>query len=657
MLLLLLVLPVLVGALESTSLLLDLAQLAARNENGTLESTQCVEQLRDLHSAWQANQSWALKALDASGSGFNNFMLANSQWLGNRLTCRALNEPLLRYLTRNHQQLLRQPAPFEHAYSVAYLRANSSWQLTTSMKPRQLLHVGLCVPQSCDPQQLEQLLGQSLAAARAEGSWEQRMGLQLELVYAKRPELSAGFLARPAVRSLLLLLAVSLLLACLASSGCLPASRILGCFDVAANWRRLWQLGGQEIAVISGLRVCSAFALIALHTVWYQFFAVNHSADMSDKLVKACSQIPLALMMEVFFVISGFLTVSNFLGNVPLQRSIASDTLPGVARRFVRQVAQRYFRLAPLQCIVILLTVVSFKYNREASVFHFVESVDEQCEQHWWRNLLLVQNLYPVSEMCCNWTWSLGCDMQFYIGAMLLLYTHTRHPQLIRRLVRVLLCGNIVYTVLLFVFLNVPNTVEDGYSIGDWVYTNPLVRISSYLIGGIYGYAHAYSLEAPFETLFATKTAKCELAGFTLWLFAQMRNMELVSPVVVGSIVVVLRSLLSAATAHLIFCSFRIEGSYRVTRWVVRFLESSWFQRLSRITYAIYLLNPTTILHVYYSLSEAMPSDFSILLCLIVAFVVIVSSLAIPLTLFFELPFNSLTNLFLASKYHKNKSN
>ncbi|XP_030243285.1 O-acyltransferase like protein [Drosophila navojoa] len=655
--LLLLVLPVVVGALESSSLLLELAQLAARNETGALESTQCVEQLRQLHSAWQANQSWALKALDASGSGFSNFMLGSSQWLGNRLTCRALNEPLLRDFTRNHQRLLRQPAPFEHAYSVAYLRANSSWQLTTRMKPRQLLHVGLCVPHSCDPQQLQQLLGQSLATERPAGSWEQRMGLQLELVYAKRPELSAGFFARPAVRSLLLLLAGSLLLACLASSGCLPASRILGCFDVLANWRRLWQLGRQEIAVISGLRVCSAFALIGLHTVWYQFFAVNHSADLADKLVKMSSQTPLPLMMEVFFAISGFLTVSNFLGNVPLQRSIASDTLPGVVRRFVRQVAQRYFRLAPLQCIVILLTVVSFKYNREASVFHFVEPVDELCEQHWWRNLLLVQNLYPVSEMCCNWTWSLGCDMQFYIGAMLLLYTHTRHPQLIRRLVRVLFSGNIVYTVLLFVCLNVPNTLEDGYSIGDWVYTNPLVRVSSYLIGGIYGYAHAYSLEAPFETVFPTKAAKCALAGFTLWLFGKLRNLELASPAVVGSIVIVMRSLLSTAAAHLIFCSFRIEGSYRVTRWVVRFLESSWFHRLSRITYAIYLLNPTIILHVYYSFSEAIPSDFSILLCLIVALLVIVSLLAIPLTLFFELPFNSLTNLFLASHYHKNKIN
>lgn len=61
MLLLLLVLPVVVGALEYTSLLLELAQLAAQNGNETLESTQCVEQLRELHSAWQANQTWALK--------------------------------------------------------------------------------------------------------------------------------------------------------------------------------------------------------------------------------------------------------------------------------------------------------------------------------------------------------------------------------------------------------------------------------------------------------------------------------------------------------------------------------------------------------------------------------------------------------------------
>lgn len=55
----LLFLPVLVGALESSSLLLELAQLAANN--GSLESTQCVQQLRELHAAWQANQSWALK--------------------------------------------------------------------------------------------------------------------------------------------------------------------------------------------------------------------------------------------------------------------------------------------------------------------------------------------------------------------------------------------------------------------------------------------------------------------------------------------------------------------------------------------------------------------------------------------------------------------
>lgn len=73
-----------------------------------------------------------------------------------------------------------------------------------------------------------------------------------------------------------------------------------------------------------------------------------------------------------------------------------------------------------------LLSVLSFGYHREMSVFHLIEPLDELCERHWWRNLLFVQNLYPNKEMCCNWTWSLGCDMQFHIMAMLLLYMHTR---------------------------------------------------------------------------------------------------------------------------------------------------------------------------------------------------------------------------------------
>ncbi|XP_030569344.1 nose resistant to fluoxetine protein 6 [Drosophila novamexicana] len=637
----------LVDGLESGSLLLDLTQLAAGN--ATLETTTCVEQLRALHNAWQQGHSWALKAFDASGSGYHNFMLGNSFWLGNRWTCRALNEQLLLEFTQRQEQLLRQGAPFAHDYRAVYLRANSPWQLALAVKEPPLLHIGLCVPRSCDPPQLEQLLRQSLRHL-------ERLELRTELVYTKLPEASGNYFARPAFRWLLLLLAASLLLLLLGRSRWAGTSRFVACFDVANNWRRLWQLPAAghttEIAVINGLRVCSAGVLLGVHVVWYQFFSVNHSAQLAAKLTELAY---LTAALEVFFVVSGFLTVSNFLRNDALQRSIASDTLGGNVRRFGRQLAQRYLRLAPLQLLVMLLSVLSFGYHREMSVFHLIEPLDELCERHWWRNLLFVQNLYPNKEMCCNWTWSLGCDMQFHIMAMLLLYMHTRYPQLVRRLVLMLLLANVLYTVLLQIVLDVPTTFEALYGIGDWLYTNPLVRMLAYLIGGIYGYAHARGLVEPFVALFPNKLAKCALAGVVVWLASRLQVLQLASPALVGCGYVLLRGGISTATAHLIWCSFRIDGSTRVTRWLVHFLELDWFQRLNRLSYALYLLNPLIILNLYYSLSDAMPADVGLLIYLCVAHLVIVLVFSVPLTLFFELPFHRLSNLLLTSKIANGK--
>ncbi|XP_064548676.1 nose resistant to fluoxetine protein 6 [Drosophila montana] len=647
----------LVGGLESGSLLLDLTQLAAGN--ATRETTTCVEQLRELHNAWQHGHSWALKAFDASGSGYHNFMLGNSFWLGNRWTCRSLNEQLLQVFTQRQEQLLRQRAPFVHDYRVVYLRANSPWQLTLSLKEPPLLHIGLCVPHSCDPLQLDKLLRETLTAAGQRMERLERLQLRPELVYTKQP--APG---RLAFRWLLLLafsLLLLLLLPLLGRSRWAGSSRLLACFDVANNWRRLWQLPGAgrtpEIAVIHGLRVCSAFVLLGFHVVWYQFFSVNHSANLAAKLAKLCTQhayLPAAL--EVFFVVSGFLTVSNFLGNDALQRCIASDTLGGNVRRFGRQLAQRYLRLAPLQLLVVLLSVLSFGHHRVASVFHLIEPLDELCSRHWWRNLLFVQNLYPIKEMCCNWTWSLGCDMQFHIIAMLLLYVHTRHPQLVRRLVLMLLLANVLYTVLLQIVLDVPSTIEAMYGVGDWLYTSPLVRMLSYLIGGIYGYAHARGLPEPFAALFPNKLAKCALAAVAVWLAFQLQVLQLASPAAMGCALVLLRGGISTATAHLIRCSFQIDRSWKVTRWLVQFLELDWFQPLNRLTYALYLLNPLIILNLYYSLSDAIPADVGLLIFLCVAHLVIVLVLSVPLTLFFELPFNRLSNLLLASSFPKSKS-
>ncbi|XP_032594003.1 nose resistant to fluoxetine protein 6 [Drosophila grimshawi] len=523
--------------LESDSLLWRLTNLVQLQQNGTRQTTPCVKQLQILHYAWHEQQGWALKVFDASGSGYDNFMLGNSLWLGNPQTCRAVNEQLLRAVTQRQQQLLQQYAPFAFDYRLAYLRANSPWQLALSVKETPLLHIGLCVPRACDPNQLERLLHETLSTAGA-GGHADRLQMRVELVYTKQPKLSAKFFASNAFRMLAALVAVILLLMLLAHNGWDAASPVIGCFNVASNWQRLWQLSAdpQQIGVINGLRVCSAFGLLCLHVVWYLFYSVNHSSDLTSKMVKI-NLVPyfLPALLEVFFVVSGFLTVTNFLRNESLQCCIAEDTLSGNVRRCGRQLAHRYLRLAPLQFVMILMSVVSFAYHREASVFHLTNAADELCTRHWWRNLLFVQNLYPVKEMCCNWTWYLGCEMQLHIGAMVLLYLHTRYAHSVRRLVIMLLLGNIAYSALLPIILDVPLIFDLMYEKADWLYTKPTVRMSSYIIGSIYGYAHASGTGSPFEAVFPNKLAKSGLAVVALWLgITLLRSAGGASPLVLG---------------------------------------------------------------------------------------------------------------------------
>ena len=28
-----------------------------------------------------------------------------------------------------------------------------------------------------------------------------------------------------------------------------------------------------------------------------------------------------------------------------------------------------------------------------------------QCSRYWWRNLLNIQNFWPLTEMCAGWSW------------------------------------------------------------------------------------------------------------------------------------------------------------------------------------------------------------------------------------------------------------
>lgn len=241
-------------------------------------------------------------ALDASGEGFADFMIGKSQWLGSQFACQSVNKLIHQEMTRNQPRPILELSPFTLDYMVAYIQANSPYRVLPPIRKDPLLHIGLCLPSTCGIAEVESLIRRALV----KGSSFQRWEMQPQLAYAKRPELRPDFFESRSVRLFATVVSVTLLLGVLATSGLHKYSRSLACFDLAANWQRVWQPVNprQENRAINGLRVITAFALIGVHVIWYKYFSVDPSLELLDKMVSMTLRHNYwPNMVEIFFVI------------------------------------------------------------------------------------------------------------------------------------------------------------------------------------------------------------------------------------------------------------------------------------------------------------------------------------------------------------------
>ncbi|KAH8420447.1 hypothetical protein KR009_010512 [Drosophila setifemur] len=644
---------------EAKSLLQDLAEVVAQNQSVAL--TKCGEQMLALKDALHEQRAWALKAQDASGEGFSDFMMGHSMWLGSRTTCGGVNEPLISDMTENPRHLLRELAPFPFDYLVAYVHPNSTWHLSVCTQNESLLHIGLCLPRSCETGQVEELL----RGALSQGSSFRRFGMDPQLVYAKRPEFRMEFFESSTVRLFLALLGGHLLLSVLATAGLARYSRILACFDLSSNWQRAWQPVNfrQENAAINGLRVVSAFALLGVHIIWYKQFAGDPSVLLLEKVVAMSMRHTYwPIMVEIFFVISGYLTVSQFMRDEQLQQEISRDDILGNGRRFLGQVLRRFLRLVPLQFVTMLLGVVGVEYHRQVSLLHVTLPHDEICRRHWLRNLLFIQNLFPVVELCGSWTWSLACDMQLHILATLLLFLHTRHPRLVRWLAGVLLVVSVLQAVLLMEIFGVQSNFGAFYQAGEWFYVSPVLRLLAYIVGGAYGYTQVRALTPPLDLILPTWWSKLGACLGTGWLLSQVWADQLPAASLLSGAMVAVRLLVATLASHLILCgSTQMAGGDAgkdcapPIRFLLAVLQSEQLQRISRFTYAIYLLNPLVIMWFYHSFTGGVNADTTMLIVLTVGHSGICYFLAIVVTLLFEMPISRLCSLLTSSRSPKRK--
>lgn len=132
------------------------------------------------------------------------------------------------------------------------------------------------------------------------------------------------------------------------------------------------------------------------------------------------------ILVDIFFVISGFLLAFNYLKNVRQNALIQQNSIWNNTKLFLKLIAKRYVRLTPVYLIVNFLTEIGTSYLTDVSIFHLQERTDLNCQKYWWRNIFYLQNLFPHTELCVNWTWSTACEMQYFVIFTLIYFIYIK---------------------------------------------------------------------------------------------------------------------------------------------------------------------------------------------------------------------------------------
>ncbi|XP_002007074.2 nose resistant to fluoxetine protein 6 [Drosophila mojavensis] len=662
--------------LTRTSVIFGLTKVV----NASQVNAQCKAHLRQVQRGILSKQPWAMKVLDASGTKPSGFVYGQNYWLGSREACKGVQRPVGITLSKNfdrvmHQGLITQLAPFDMDYRVLYLRHNSPWQVEIKLMSEQIIHIGLCLPSSCSSSEVQHLAAEYVG--RGMFAESDIYDIRPEVLYMKDLQLSESFYQRTSFRLLVscvlitgaLMLCAQQLLAVkkLPSSGedlgLAPAEselwralhsllrlqrlrQLVSCYDVPANWSRIFAIREstpQEIPIMNGLRSVCAIWIMIFHVVWFMYFTVHNKIVLISYAEQAFFQYVSSapLLVDVFFTISGFLQTYNFLRNSAQLEAVRQNGWQQNLKLFGKLLFHRYLRLGPLYLVVMALVDLVYAYIGDTSVYHINERFDEMCSSHWWRNLLFIQNLFDHRDMCANWSWSLACEMQFFILANVLLFLYAKHPRLTKTLVATALLSTIAWTYGIGVRIKFQLSFDAAFATGTEIYTSPFVRVLPYILGAITAWS---LLELRPQLMMGELRERCSwhlaLLVFFACIYSTIRRD--LGPLLAISLFVLGRLSFSLSVCWMIVGSAQGRGV-----WWSRLLEAKGFQHLSRLSYAIYLLNPLVIAF-FYSLTNASTHADPFMLCVVTCgFAVIVYLTSILFSLAFELPYSNLSSILL----------
>ncbi|VVC86998.1 unnamed protein product [Leptidea sinapis] len=417
-------------------------------------------------------------------------------------------------------------------------------------------------------------------------------------------------------------------------------SELLLSFSMKANILQILDqsVGADTVPVVHGLRTLSMVWVIFGHTCIVVFKYADNTAlrAILEKSFWFQLIISAVYSVDTFFCLGGMLVTflyfrTNAKGKLDRLTKGRRKVTAGLLQ-FLGLIGYRFARLTTPYLFMLGVVEVTMKWFAHNSIFEPPAMDHETCPKYWWRNLLYINTLFPVDQMCMLWSWYLSDDTQFYAVSAILLILATSHFKLSVILTGVFFVSSLFTTgYVSWSSEHIPNS-EDPFTQFDKIYDKPWTRLGPYLVGMVTGWIlFKTNLKIRMNRVWTCVGWIC-CTGMLLFLIFGLYRSELsVASAAVYS--AVSHSLWAAAIGWIIIACSTGHGG-----WLHALLSAPVLYPFSRVTYCAYLVHPVVLRVVAMHLTHPIHLGEMLVFVLFLGLTVISYFLAFLISVAFEAP-------------------
>ncbi|XP_063906158.1 O-acyltransferase like protein-like [Zophobas morio] len=336
--------------------------------------------------------------------------------------------------------------------------------------------LGLCVPKSCSPEDLEIIADQIISKLKLPA----RLSFRNDLCSHKNQPVTITNLDLY-IYSFFVVVAV-ILCGSTVYDFYLQKTGIVTIFSVYTNIKKLLnQHEGKRLTCVSGIRVIACLWVILAHVTFSNtLLSKNPIYVVTEWKMNPSS----AFIWTGHYALDTFFTLSGLLSSYTYLKFSDKNKISLFSFYF-----NRYIRLTPLLVATVLIHTSLIKLFTDGPYGQIViDHYTDQCAENWWTSIFYIFKLMKFRR-CANHTWYLSVDTQLYLCAPIFLFFIKKHPKKTMTTMGLTFLAAVTYSSTVTVIKQI------GFTIFEWSdnHTNYLFHSSyyhmpSWLVGLFFGY-------------------------------------------------------------------------------------------------------------------------------------------------------------------------